>query len=332
MKQRLLLVVCVCAIVGLSSWGFLMHRTINQLVIYELPKSMQPFFYKNMDYIVKQSVRPDERRNTDSLEASKHFIDFEAFGDSAAWKMPYDWNEAVTKYSKDTLLEYGYVPYVIITMKVRLTDAFRQKNTDSILFYAADMGHYIGDAHVPLHTTINYDGQMTGQKGLHSLWESTVPALDFNTYNLSSKHKAKYLKDPAQAVWESLRLTHQLVPDVLRLETETSKDFVDSTKYRVQIRRGRESKSYSTDFARAYSKRLGPTVNQQAIRSANMFADFLYTCWVDAGKPDLNALLSSSMTAQDRKTLKQQNKWFKKNTLIENKTLLSRQETNQTSE
>lgn len=325
MKQRALWIVGVCTLIGLSSWVFLMHRTIHQLALYELPKSMQPFFYKNLDYFVKHSVRPDERRSTDSTEAPKHFIDFEAYGDSAAWKMPLTWEEAVAKYSKDTLYEYGYVPYVIMNMKERLTKAFREKNKDSILFYATDMGHYIEDAHVPLHTTLNYDGQLTGQKGLHSLWESMVPEIDINTYNLSSRHKARYLKQPEQAIWEALRKTHQLVPDVFRLEIETSKDFVDSTKYRTQIRRGREVKSYSSDFARAYSRRLGSTVNEQAIRSANLFSDFLYTCWVDGGKPDLNTLLTNSMTEQDKKALKQQNKWFKKNQLLENKALISRQ-------
>lgn len=325
MKQRIVWIVGVCALIGLSSWGFLMHRTIHQLAVYELPKSMQPFFYKNLDYIVKYSVRPDERRSTDSTEAPKHFIDFEAYGDSAAWKMPLTWNEAVAKYSKDTLFEYGYVPYVIMDMKEKLTRAFREKNKDSILFYAADMGHYIEDAHVPLHTTLNYDGQLTGQKGMHSLWESMVPEIDINTYNLSSRHKARYLKQPEQAVWEALRKTHLLVPDVFRFEIETSKDFTDSTKYRTQVRRGREVKNYSSDFARAYSRRLGSTVNEQAIHAANLFSDFLYTCWVDGGKPDLTPLLTSNMTEQDKKALKQQIKWFKKNELLENKALISRQ-------
>lgn len=325
MKQRVIWIVALCALVGLSSWGFLMHRTIHQLAVYELPKPMQPFFYKNLDYIVKHSVRPDERRSKDSTEAPKHFIDFEAYGDSAAWKMPLTWDEAVAKYSKDTLFEYGYVPYVIMDMKEKLTKAFREKNRDSILFYATDMGHYIEDAHVPLHTTLNYDGQLTGQRGMHSLWESMVPEIDINTYNLSSRHKARYLKKPEQAIWEALRTTHLLVPDVFRLEIETSKDFTDSTKYRTQVRRGREVKSYSSDFARAYSRRLGSTVNEQAIRAANLFSDFLYTCWVDGGKPDLNSLLTSSMTEQDKKALKQQIKWFKKNELLENKALISRQ-------
>lgn len=35
------------------------------------------------------------------------------------------------------------------------------------------MSHYIGDLAMPLHVTENYDGQQTGQKGIHSHFEDT---------------------------------------------------------------------------------------------------------------------------------------------------------------
>ena len=90
MKSRLYLNLCLILFFSaLSSWGFLVHRTVNQIAVYRLPDDLQKFFHQNMAYIVRNSVRPDERRNADSTEATKHFIDFEAFGDSAAWKMPF---------------------------------------------------------------------------------------------------------------------------------------------------------------------------------------------------------------------------------------------------
>ncbi|HEY1021693.1 MAG TPA: hypothetical protein VGE06_05245, partial [Flavisolibacter sp.] len=134
----LLFVLIIC-----SSWGFLMHRTLTQLSVYQLPKEMQPFFFQHMEDLVKHSVRPDERRSKDSTEAPKHFIDLEGFGDDAAHQMPPDWNTAVSKYSEDSLVKYGYVPYWVIVMQERLTNAFRVQNRDSILFYATDLAHYI---------------------------------------------------------------------------------------------------------------------------------------------------------------------------------------------
>ncbi|MFN2457494.1 MAG: zinc dependent phospholipase C family protein [Chitinophagaceae bacterium] len=323
LNRCLLLLLCLSMLFFTGSWGFLVHRTVHQVSVYQLPKQMQRFFYKNIDYLVQHSVRPDLRRNADSTEAPKHFIDLEAFGDSAAWKMPPGWNEAIAKYSADSLEKYGYVPYWIVTMKEKLTNAFRSGNRDSILFYAADIGHYIEDANVPLHTSINYDGQLTGQRGLHALWESTIPELEINHYNLYSSHKAIYLPDPAQAIWAAIRRAYILLPDVFQQEKEASRLFTDSTKFNVQMRNGRQVKRYSSAFAREYSKRLGTTINQQLLRSANLCADFWYTSWVDAGKPDLNVLLQSTFSKADKKKLKKEIKAYRRNQLLKQKHLIA---------
>lgn len=324
MKRFLKSVFLIGIIFFLSSWGFLVHRTIHQLAVYELPKPMQPFFYKNMNYLVENAGRPDQRRNTDSTEATKHFIDLEMFGDSAAWKMPFNWEDAVKIYSKDSLLKYGYVPYHIITMKNKLTDAFRSANKDSILFYATDLAHYIGDANVPLHTSVNYDGQLTNQVGLHSLWESMVPEIEIEQYNLYSDHKAEYINSPEQTIWNTIRHTYQLTADVFAKEIEVTKQFVDSTKFRTQIRRGKEVKSYTSAFAKAYSKALGNTINDQLLNSSKLIADFWYTAWVDAGKPDLSPLLVQPFEKKDKEQLKLEVKAWKKNELMMKQWLISK--------
>jgi hypothetical protein len=319
------IIITVAIVLVFSSWGFLVHRTINQLAVYQLPKPMRAFFHTNMQYLVENAPRPDTRRNQDSAEASRHFIDLEVFGDSAAWKMPLTWDDAVRTYSKDSLLKYGYVPYHIITMKNKLTEAFRAGKKDSILFYAADLGHYIGDANVPLHTSLNYDGQLSNQRGLHSLWESMIPEIELNQYDLYDGHKATYLSQPEVRVWDCIRRAHVLLKDVFGKETEATRQFTDSTKYRVQIRRGREVKSYSSEFAKAYSKLLDKTVNDQLLYSAGMIADFWYTAWVDAGRPDLSHLLTIA-AKEDKKMFKLEYKAWQKNELIQKKLLISRKQ------
>ena len=325
MKKFLFCSALIVTVIIFSSWGFLVHRTINQLAIYELPKPMQSFFYTNRDYLVNNAPRPDLRRNQDSTEATKHFIDLEMFGDSAAWKMPLKWDDALKQYGKDSLLKYGYVPYYIIIMKNRLTNAFRLGNKDSVLFYAADLGHYIGDANVPLHGSVNYDGQLSNQKGLHSLWESTIPEMELEQYILHTHHKANYLLDPEMAIWQAVRHAHELIKDVFEQEREASKGFTDSTKFRIQMRNGREVKSFTPAFAKAYSERLGKTVNEQLLNSANLIADFWFTAWVDAGKPDLSSLLSKPFGKTDKKAMKKEFKAYRKGELIEKKLLISRQ-------
>lgn len=323
MRKTTNLLFLVAILLLLSSWGFLVHRTVHQLAIYQLPKSMRHFFYNNMDSLVSNAPRPDMRVSTDSTEGPKHYIDFELLGDSALWKMPLTKAEAISQYGMDSLVHTGYLPYHIETMLELLTNAFRNKNKDSILFYATDLGHYIGDAHVPLHTTENYDGQMTNQKGLHSLWETLVPVVSLDSFQLYRKHKARYLRQPAIALREALQRSNSLLQEVFNEEREISKGFIDSLKYRVQIRNGKESRSYSTAFAQAYGNRLGKSINEQLIRSAALIADYWYTAWINAGKPDLSALESKPF---NKAAYNKEYQAYKMNILIEKSMLISKRE------
>lgn len=326
MKAFFRVILMLSIAVSIGSWGFFVHRIVGQLAMYQLPKKMRPFFYENINYIDKEIVQPDLRRNSDSFEVPKHFIDLERYGDSAAWKMPLKWDDAVRIYTRDSLMKNGYVPYQVMMSKEKLTQAFRDHNKDSILFYAADLGHYIGDANVPLHCTENYDGQLTNQKGIHNFWETLVPAVEINhnNYNLYDGHHARYLDHPEETIWGAIRNAYALVNDLLEKEKEVSKDFPDSSKYEVQVHNGKEFKGYSSKFAIAYGKALGNTVNERLLRSADMIADFWYTSWVDAGRPDLNSLIVPPFTKEAKKELKLECKAYKKNQLVEKNLLLVR--------
>jgi len=317
-KKILYTLLLSVALIGFSSWGFLVHRTINQIAIYTLPEPLRSFFHKDKAYMVFNSVRPDVRRNTDKTEGSKHFIDLEKYGPNAVNEMPMDWATAVKKYSEDTLKEYGWGPYNAIMQLNNLTKAFKSGNSDSIYFYAADLAHYISDLHVPLHTTDNHDGQLTGQKGMHALWESTIPELTIQQYMLYNNHKATYIKNPATALWVDIRKAHALLPAMFAIEREVSIQFTPDTKYRTQMRYGKETKTYTKEFAEAYAKGLGQTINGQLIASANMVTDFWYTAWVNAGKPAL-------ATSRDLNTdLDLELKSFKSNALINDGLLISK--------
>ena len=75
---------------------------------------------------------------------------------------------------------------------------------------AADLGHYVGDAHVPLHTTSNYNGQKTGQKGIHAFWESRIPELSGGQYS-NFVPTVNYIDDPQSFIWEAVLESHRLL-------------------------------------------------------------------------------------------------------------------------
>lgn len=319
-KRVALVFFLLTIVITVSSWGFLVHRTLHQLVIYQLPINMQAAFFANADYLIKHSTRPDTRRKDDPSEDTKHFIDFEAYGPNAVIKMPFNWQAAISKYSVDTLKKYGYLPYVIANVQQQLTNAFKAKLKDSILFYAADLGHYIADAHVPLHTTLNYDGQLTNQKGIHSLWETMVPEIELNQFNLYTPHKASYIRNTDATIWKVLRKSHALLPNLLLQEQLVTQQIGESKKYRIQMRRGKEVKYYTSEFAKAYHVALKNSINEQLILSSNCIADFWFTAWVNSGKPNLEKIFSQINFKQQEQLVIELNA-FKENSLIKNNLL-----------
>jgi hypothetical protein len=189
--KYILSIVIISFIVSLSqetatSWGFFGHKKINRMAVFTLPPEMIKFYKKNIEYITEHAVDPDKRRYATEGEAPRHYIDIDHYvhsGEDPFKVVPKKWNDAVDKFSEDTLQAYGIVPWHVNIMVKRLTKAFEARDVDRILHLSADLGHYIGDSHVPLHTTENYNGQLTGQRGIHGFWESRLPELKSKGYD-----------------------------------------------------------------------------------------------------------------------------------------------------
>jgi hypothetical protein len=173
------------------------------------------------------------------------------------------------------------------------------------------MGHYVADACVPLHTTRNYNGQLTGQRGIHGLWESRIPELLASNYDFFTG-PAPYLKNPTAAIWTTVTRSNAAVDSVLRFEKELTQKTPEDQKYGFEERGGRTSRVYSQEFARAYHQKLNGQVERQMRYAVRMVGAFWYTCWVDAGQPDLTPLLQYQMSKEERAEMEQEKKEWEK--------------------
>lgn len=271
-------------------WGFYAHQRINRMAVFTLPQEMIRFYKHHIQYITEKAVNPDKRRYIMKEEAPRHYIDLDVYGDSAVHKMPRYWNDAVEQYTEDTLKAYGIVPWHINLVKYQLTQAFLSRDIDRILRYSADIGHYIGDAHVPLHTTENYNGQMTGQHGIHGFWESRLPELFFKDYDLFVG-KAEYLDNTQLAAWRAVEGAHAALDSVLLFERQLTSEYSEDKKYSYEERGASTVRVYAYGFSEDYHERLNGMVERQMRRAIKMVGDFWFTAWVDAGQPDLNELI-----------------------------------------
>nr|WP_229311417.1 zinc dependent phospholipase C family protein [Larkinella rosea] len=298
--------------VGRPQWGFFAHKRINRLAVFTLPPEMVGFYKKHIEYLTENAVNPDRRRYAVVGEAPRHFIDLDAYPDTSKTALPRSWNQAAAQYGADTLALHGIVPWHIQLAKFQLTEAFKARNARRILKISADLGHYIADANVPLHTTRNYNGQLTGQQGIHGFWESRLPELFSTDYDFFVG-AAQYVNSPQKAAWRAVFDAHMALDSVLRFEQELTDQWGQNRKYGFEERNGVTTKVYSDEFSRKYHDRLRGQVERQMRASVKMVGDFWYTCWVDAGQPDLTKLADFDETADDQKAeTEEKRSWLKR--------------------
>lgn len=271
-------------------WGFFAHQRINRLAVFTLPVEMAGFYKKNLAYITENAVNPDRRRYAVEGEAPRHYIDLDIYPDSVQKDLQsLRWKDAVEKYTEDTLNAYGIVPWHVNFMKYQLTQAFMKKDARAILRLSADMGHYIADAHVPLHTTENYNGQLSNQVGIHGFWESRLPELFSDDYSFWVG-KAAYIQKPQEEIWKVVLASHAALDSVLSFEEKLTNTFPADKKYTVEERNGITIRNYSRPFSKQYHDMLQDQVEKRMRASVKCIGDFWFTCWVDAGQPDLTDL------------------------------------------
>lgn len=292
----------------LYAWGVYGHQHIIKAAILALPAEMGIFFYDHTDFLVEESVVPDLRKYAlgDKSEFPRHYINLESYHYTSADAMPQTMKDALAIYNKDSMQQYGILPWYMQEMMDKLTNAIKNKNKTEIIFLAGDLSHYIADAHMPLHTSINHDGQYTEQKGIHAFWESQLPEMFGDNYNYYTG-EVHYIDNVTQATWRIIERSHVLVDTMLNIEKTLRKEFPQDKVYSMdadgKMLKNKYGQSvFSNAYAAEYHKRLKGMVEAQMREAIRMTADFWYTAWVNAGKPGLDDL--NPTTAKDENSRK----------------------------
>ena len=188
----------------------------------------------------------------------------------------------------DVFSEHGILPYNLLIYYYRLEQAFLDREVKDILRYSAEIGHYISDAHVPLHTTKNYNGQLTGQDGIHAFWESRIPELfALEQYDLFVD-KALYIENIDEYFWSVVLDTHSLVDDVLDIEKRLSETWPKDQQYCYDERGVTVSRLPCPEYAAAYQDAMQDMVETQMRKSIHALGSIWYTAWVNGGQPTLD--------------------------------------------
>jgi hypothetical protein len=269
-----------------GAWGFVSHRQVNEQAIRSMPDAAAPFFRSYADTIVAWSVKPDLRRSFDTTEGPKHFMDIDRYGARPFAGLPRVRAEAERKFGRRTVDTNGTLPWVIAELTDSLADAMRRRNGHSIVRIAADLSHYVADAHVPLHATSNYDGQLTGQKGLHARWESRLPERFGRTFKLTPQ-TVRSIPDPLSEAFRIILEGESLVDSILVADRGAREGIPVDQLTRKRERRGRVEEEYAPEYFERFHERLNGMVERRLQASIGAVASFWTAAWERAGRPDL---------------------------------------------
>ncbi|MHA8076256.1 zinc dependent phospholipase C family protein [Aquirufa sp. TARAVU-A1A] len=283
MKYLFLAVLLLANSSLMANWGFYAHKKINKLAIFTLPPPLINLYKRHLDEIINYAVLPDQRRHSLDKEAARHYIDLDRYNIKDIQNE--SWENAILKYSEDSLQKHGIVPWNIQTYFRQLKYAFIARDTIRIIKISAELGHYVADAHVPLHTTSNYDGQQTNQVGIHSFWESQIPEL------LQEKlddwiGPAEYIPNLLRSSWDWVIESHGMLTDLFKGEKIINARVSDSHKYKLSQKGKRLEKMYTEHYIEAYHKQLDNQVEKRYLASIKHIGSLWYSAWLEAGEPD----------------------------------------------
>ena len=264
------------------AWGFEAHKFIADRMIDLLPPELKPLFVARRPFIIERAIDPDLWRNVWEEEAPNHFldIDHEAFGPYPFAGLPRDYADAVQKFGRDFVHQQGLLPWRTSEFFGRLLREFESlKRTpppgyavDNIVLYAAVLAHYVSDGHVPLHAVINYNGQLTGQDGVHSRWEGELFERNRTALKIAPAPLTP-VTVPRDAMFDILLASNRLATNVL-----------DSDRTAAD---GREF--YDDAYFDAFGKRTLSTLERRLNDSISAVASFIVGAWEMAGKPAIPA-------------------------------------------
>jgi len=307
-----LLIICISQYANQKAmtWGFYSHKIINRIAVFTLPPQMIGFYKKHIEYVTEHAVDPDKRSFADPKEAVKHYIDIDHYGDKPFENMPKYWNDAIAKYTEDTLQTYGINPWNIYKMEFRLTEAFKKQDVDEILWCSANIGHYIADACTPLHTTQYYDGKTPEQKGIHSFWESRIPELTAADFELFTG-RAEYIDKPIDKIWKTIKESNEAIDTIFSVEEKMRTDFPQDKKFSYETKGQTQVKTYSKAYTIEFSQKLNGMVEKRMETAILFVGSMWYTAWVNAGQPDLSKIEDKDVSDAHKKQLQEQEKLWK---------------------
>ncbi len=272
----------------LVSWGSVGHKKINTNATLSFNQQMSQFIVWSSQ-LSSHASDADNRKDSDPTEAPKHYIDIDVYQDFIINKrIAQTWDSIVMSYGNAFVLDNGILPWATITTYDTLRSCFIRKDWPKAILTAADLGHYVADGHMPLHITQNYNGQLTGNSGIHSRYESTMIGAYNSQIVYSGDTNITVIQNVNKYIFDYIYNNYQYKDSILAADNFAKLAAGGST-------------SSSTYTFNLWNKTQNFT-KLLFINASQSLAELIYTAWVEAGSPEYNTTDIDEYTNEKDKT------------------------------
>jgi hypothetical protein len=269
------------------AWGEQGHRLVNAAAVENLPEPLRAYFRARKAYLIEHAIDPDLLARQDPEERPHHYTEADAYEPDAFRTFR---KLFVDERRQPTALElrHGDSAWQIERFALRLEAALRRRRWDDADRAALFAAHYAADLTQPLHTLMNYDGQLTGQQGIHARFET----------DLVRVLESRWVFNP------------QLPSEEPDLRARIFREMFNSYSYRNPLfgadRIALDSRRYQDpEYARAFANLAGLLARRRLEAAISFVSSLWYTAWVRAGKPDLRRA-----TAEGRREVLLRSPWL----------------------
>jgi len=273
MKNLLHTASLICLLLLLSAWGSKGHKKISQYFSASLPAEMAFLIPTWTNFVMNHASDADYRKDEDPDEAPRHYIDIDVYQEFIqTGRIPQTYDSLVMQYGYFFVIDNGILPWATLRTFDSLQKCFERKDWNRSAYFAADLGHYVGDGHMPLHITKNYNGQLTGQTGVHSRYETSLISR-YESQIVYAPEPAGYINDVPNYVFGYLYHNYRYVDSILIADTYAS---------------NHAGGTGSAEYYQLLWEETGAFTIGMMSDASTALASLIYTAWVMAGSPEMH--------------------------------------------
>lgn len=212
----------------------------------------------------------DDRKAWDPTEGPKHYIDIDNYDEFVTQgSIPQTLDSVIAIHGSSFVYGNGILPWATLTTFDSLVSCFERLDWDNAVLFASDLGHYVADGHMPMHITRNYNGQYSGNTGIHSRYESTMINAYISQFNYEGFETVE-IENVSQYVFDYLYANYIFVDSVILAD-----DYAKSVN----------SNTSSSAYKQALWERTNGFTIPLFSNASHALSELIYTAWVQAGSP-----------------------------------------------